>query len=254
MATLGNTYINLADAFKSTIDGKQAAALIDVLVQQNAILDDAIAIECNMGTFHRHMIRTGLPSVAWGALYKGTPQSKSIRQQVDDTTGFLEGLSSVDKRLLKITPNAGALRMQEASGFLEAMNQEVSTGIFYHSTAASPEKFKGLNARYGVLNGSGPGNQIIDAGGVGADNTSIWFVTWGEQFTTLLYPFTPCQHPSRVAYPGLGIPTASPAALIFSFHSFFSRNQSPFVVVHTFVIVTCASNFIRTSARLPFTM
>jgi len=189
MATLGNSYLNLIDMMKATADGKTAAVLIEVLKQQNAILDDAIAIECNMGTFHRHVIRTGLPTVAWGALYQGIPQSKSNRQQVDDTTGFLEGLSAVDVRLLKLQPSLeGQVRMQEANGFLEAMNQEMATGLFYHSTAASPEKFKGLNARYGVLAGSGPGNQIVDGGGTGSDNTSIWFVTWGEGYTTLLYP------------------------------------------------------------------
>lgn len=188
MATLGSSYLNLIDMYKASADGKTAAALIEVLKQQNAILDDAVAIEANMGTFHRHVIRNALPTVQWGALYQGIPQSKSGRQQVDDTTGFLEGLSSVDTRLLDITPNEGAIRMQEANGFLEAMNQEVATGIFYHSTAASPEKFKGLNARYGVLAGSGAGNQIVDGLGSGSDNTSIWFVTWGEGYTTLLYP------------------------------------------------------------------
>lgn len=188
MATLGSSYLNLVDTIRASPDGKQIAALIEVLNQQNAILDDAVAVECNMGRKHIHVIRTGLPSVAWGALYQGVAQSKSNRQQVEDTTGFLEGLSSVDVRLLALTPNEGAVRMQEAAGFLEAMNQEVSTGIFYHSTAASPEKFQGLNARYGALAGSGPGNQIVDAGGTGSDNTSIWFITWGEGFTVLLYP------------------------------------------------------------------
>jgi hypothetical protein len=188
MATLGSSYLNLIDTIKATTDGKQVAALIEVLMQSNPILADAVAVECNMGREHIHAIRTGLPSVAWGALYKGVPQSKSIRQQVKDTTGFLEGMSGVDTRLLEITPNEGAIRLQEANGFLEAMNQEVATGIFYHSTAATPEKFKGLNARYGALGGSGPGNQIVDGLGSGADNTSIWFVTWGEPYTMLLYP------------------------------------------------------------------
>ena len=44
---------------------------------------------------------TGLPSVTWGQLYAGIAQSKSTTQQVDDTTGFLEALSSIDKRLLE---------------------------------------------------------------------------------------------------------------------------------------------------------
>lgn len=188
MATLSSGYLNIIDMLKGTIDGKEAATLIEILMQQNAILDDATTMEANMGTFHRHAIRTGLPTVTWGALYQGIPQSKSQRQTVDDTTGFVEGLSGVDERLLEISPNPGAVRLQEANGFLEAMNQEVATGIFYHSTAASPEKFKGLVARYNTLGGGGAGNQIIDGGGTGADNTSIWFVTWGEGFTNLIHP------------------------------------------------------------------
>lgn len=188
MATLGSTYLSLIDVMKRTEDGKQIAAVIELLKQSNPILDDAIAIECNMGTQHRHTIRTGLPSVSWGMLYKGVAQSKSTTQQVDDTTGFVEAMSSVDTRLLDLSPNKGALRLSEATSFLEAMNQEMGTGIFYHDTATTPEKFKGLSARYGTKGGGGAGNQIIDAGGTGSDNTSLWIVTWGEQYTHLLYP------------------------------------------------------------------
>lgn len=188
MATIGNTYLNLIDMMKATEDGKQIATVIELLNLTNPILDDAIAVECNMGTFHRHTIRTNLPSVSWGELYKGTPQSKSGKQQVDDTTGFLEALSTVDTRLLDISPNAAGVRLQEAKGFLEAMNQEMASSIFYSSTATTPEKIHGLSVRYGVKGGAGAGNQIVDAGGVGTDNSSIWFVTWGEDTTMLLYP------------------------------------------------------------------
>lgn len=188
MATLGNTYLNLIDMMKSTEDGKTIASVVELLNLTNPILDDAIALQCNMGTFHRHTIRTGLPSVSWGAIYKGIPQSKSSKQSVDDTTGFIEAMSTVDKRLLDISPNAAAVRLSEAKSFLEAMNQEMATGMFYHSTATTPEKFLGLSARYGSLGGYGAGNQIVDAGGSGSDNTSIWFVTWGEDTTHLLYP------------------------------------------------------------------
>lgn len=193
MATLGSNYLTLIDLYKRR-EGEDAkiAAVIELLKQQNPILDDAIALECNMGTIHRHTVRTGLPSVSWGMLYKGTPQSKSKTQQVDDTTGFLEALSTIDTRLLALSQNEGALRLSEATSFLEAMNQEMATGIFYHDTAATPEKFKGLSARYSVYangaNNQGAENQVIHGGGSSADNTSIWFVTWGEQYTHLLYP------------------------------------------------------------------
>lgn len=193
MATLGSNYLTLIDLYKRREgEDQQIASVIELLKQQNPILDDAIAMECNMGTIHRHTIRTGLPSVSWGMLYKGTPQSKSTTQQVDDTTGFLEAMAAVDTRLLQLSANEGALRLSEATSFLEAMNQEMATGIFYHDTATSPEKFKGLAARYNVYasgaNNQGAENQVIHGGGAGSDNTSIWFVTWGEQYTSLLYP------------------------------------------------------------------
>lgn len=185
MATLTSTYLNLIDVHKSD---NNIGPVIEVLKQQNPILDDAVAMECNQGAIHRHAIRTGLPSPAWGRLYQGIPQSKSSIQQVDDTTGFLEARSGVDTRLLKLTKNPGAMRLGEAMSHMEAMNQEMATGLFYHDTATTPEKFKGFASRYGSIGGSGAGNQIVDAGGSGSDNTSIWFITWGDHASHLLYP------------------------------------------------------------------
>lgn len=186
MATLSSTYLNLIDTFRQS--DPSIGAVAEVLKQQNPILDDAVAMPCNMGAVHRHAIRTGLPTPAWGRLYQGIPQSKSTVQQVDDTTGFLEARSGIDTRLTKLSSNVPALRLSEASAHIEAMNQEMARGLFYHDTATTPEKFKGLGARYGVKGGAGAGNQIVDAGGSGSDNTSIWFVTWGDHATHLLYP------------------------------------------------------------------
>lgn len=109
-------------------------------------------------------------------------------QQVDDTTGFLETSSQIDTRLLKLAPDPAKARLVDSAPYLEAMNQEMATGIFYHDTATTPEKFKGLAARYGAIGGPGAGNQVINGGGSGSDNTSIWFVTWGDHATSLLYP------------------------------------------------------------------
>jgi hypothetical protein len=186
MATLSSTYLNLIDILKQ--NDPRTGEIIEVLKQQNPILDDAVAMECNMGATHRHTIRTGLPTPAWGRLYQGIPQSKSTVQQVDDTTGFLEARSGVDTRALKMSKNPAALRLGEAMSHLEAMNQEMATGMFYHDTATTPEKFKGLAARFNTIGGGGAGNQIIDAGGTGSDNTSIWMVTWGDHACHLLYP------------------------------------------------------------------
>jgi hypothetical protein len=156
-------------------------------MEMNPILEDAIAVECNKGSTHLHTVRTGLPSVTWGRLYQGTPNSKGRTAQVEDTTGFVEGLSTIDKRLLDLSTNEGAVRLSEARAYLESMSQEVASKIFYGDTASDPEEFMGLAPRFNDLSAAN-GNQIIDAGGTGSDNTSIWFVTWGDNQCNLLYP------------------------------------------------------------------
>lgn len=187
MATLGNSFIDLIDIYKLQ-DGKgDFVAVIEMLMEMNPVLEDAIAVECNKGTTHLHTVRSGLPSVTWGKLYQGIPNSKGRTAQVEDTTGFVEGLSTVDKRLLDLSTNEGAVRLSEAQSFLEAMSNEVASKIFYGDTASDPEEFMGLAPRFNDKSAAN-GGQIIDAGGTDSDNTSIWFVTWGDNQCNLLYP------------------------------------------------------------------
>lgn len=187
MATLGQSFVDLIDVYKQQDGMGQFVEVIEMLMEMTPILEDALAVECNKGTTHLHTVRSGLPSVAWGKLYKGIPNSKGKTAQVEDTTGFVEGLSTVDERLLKLSGNEGAVRLSEAQAFLEAMAQEVGSKTFYADSAADPEEFMGLAPRFNDLSAPN-GNQIIDAGGTGSDNTSIWFVTWGDNQCQLLYP------------------------------------------------------------------
>ena len=187
MAVLGSTYLGLIDLMRT--EGADAnAEVVEVLSRLSPVAANAITLECNDGTQHKHSIRAGLPSVTWGRLYQGIPQSKSGRTQGIDTTGFVEGLSTVDTRLLDIAKNPAAVRDQEARAFQESMAQEMETGFFYHDVVTTPEKFKGLAARYNSLTGSVISRQVVSAGGAGSDNASIWFVGWGENSTALLHP------------------------------------------------------------------
>lgn len=187
MGIIANKFVDLIDVYKSQDGNGQFIEVIEMLTEMNPILDDAMAVECNKGTTHLHTVRTGLPPITWGKLYKGIPQGKSDKAQVEDTTGFAEGLSTIDERLLKLSTNEGATRLSEAKGYLQAMSNEMGSKIFYGNTASDPEEFMGLAPRFNSLSAPN-GNQIINAGGVGSDNTSIWFVSWGEEQCQLLYP------------------------------------------------------------------
>ncbi len=187
MATLGSTMVDLIDVYKQQDGHGNFVPVIEMLMEMNPILEDAIAVECNKGTTHMHTVRAGLPSVAWGRLYQGIPNSKGRNTQVEDTTGFVEGLSTIDSRLLDLSTNEGAVRLSEATAYLEAMSQEVATKMFYGNTASDPEQFMGLSPRFSSLSAAN-GKQIIDAGGTGSDNTSIWIVTHGDNQCQVLYP------------------------------------------------------------------
>lgn len=187
MATLGASFVDLIDIYKQQDGSGNYVPVIEMLTEMNPMLEDAIAVECNKGTTHLHTVRSGLPQVTWGMLYKGIPNGKGKTSQVEDTTGFVEGLSTVDCRLLDLSTNRGAVRLSEASSYLEAMAQETATKLIYGNSASDPEEFMGLAPRFNDTSAAN-GNQIVLAGGVGADNTSIWFVTWGDNQCHLLYP------------------------------------------------------------------
>lgn len=188
MATIGTDTLTLTDWAKRLDPDGQVADIVELLSQTNEILQDMQWKEGNLPTGHRTTVRVGLPSVAWRLLNYGVPPSKSVTMQVDDSCGMLESFSEVDKDLAMLNGNTAAFRLSEARSFLEAMNLEQATTLFYGNTSVTPSKFLGLAPRYSLLS-AGNGGNIIDAGGTdAADNTSIWLVCWGDQTVHGIFP------------------------------------------------------------------
>lgn len=189
MALLNNSYPTLLDLALMP-ENKDAADVINLLAAQNPVLEDAPAYECNKGLVHETTVKTGLPTVTWGRLYKGIPAGKGNMQTVKDTTGFVNSAAEVDERLVDIYEKAedkASCRMEMAADHLEAMAQEAATAIFYHDSSVDPEKPMGLSPRFNSLSAEN-GKQIINGGGAGNDNTSIWLITWDKRSCHLIYP------------------------------------------------------------------
>lgn len=171
-------------------ENSEVKDIIDLMAQFNPIMQDALALPCNKGTYHLTTVRTGLPTPAWGALYQGVPSTKGTRQQVKDTTGFLESASEVDTRLVDDVEGSmekASIRFEEAQGHLEALAQEAASAVFYHDSNVDPKKPMGLSPRFNDLSAENA-SQIIDGGGTGSDNTSIWMITWDRKASHLIYP------------------------------------------------------------------
>ena len=190
MATIGNSAVTLLDVARRTVD-KRIAKLIEVLHDTNEILQDIMWMSCNDGDSHVVSIRTGLPSVAWKRFNYGVAQSKSQSQTVKEATGLLRAYSKVDKDLAEKNGNAAEFRASEDVAFLEAMNQELATTLFYGNVNVTPEKFNGFSMRYvdpDATDRTKIGYNMVDGGGTGSNNSSIWLVAWGDQTCFGLYP------------------------------------------------------------------
>jgi hypothetical protein len=70
------------------------------------------------------------------------------------------------------------------------MNQQIAAAVFYSSERATPAQFTGLAAYYpSVSTGTAASAaNVIDAGGTGSNNTSMWIVTWGPNTVTGFFP------------------------------------------------------------------
>ena len=147
MPTIGANVLTLADFAKRVDPDGKVPSIVELLSQSNEILQDMLWMEGNLPTGHRTTVRTGLPTVAWRLLNQGVQPSKSTTAQVDEQCGMLEAWSEVDKDLAMLNGNTAAFRLSEAQAFIEAMNQEMASTLFYGNAGLAAEEFTGLSIR-----------------------------------------------------------------------------------------------------------
>lgn len=187
MTVLATQLHTLVDVATRTDPQGNTARIAELLTQSNGLLADMNWKEGNLTTGERTVVRTGLPSVAFRQMNAGVPKSKSQVAAVDEGAAELVGESQVDRNLAILSGNPGQYRLSESGPFFESMNQVMAQTVFYGNARANPKEFTGLAVRYGSKTGfTGP--QIIDAGGTGNTNRSIWLVIWGENTVTGIYP------------------------------------------------------------------
>ena len=186
MATIGTNFLTMAD-WALRHENERVAVIVELMSQYNAVLDDMITTEGNMTAGHKTTVRRGIPKGTWSRLYKGIPLTKSRTAQIVDTAGTLEAESQVDRRLVRLNNNSSEFRLSESVAHIQGMSQQIGSHIFYGSEASDPESFTGLAPRYSSLSAENGGN-IVNAGGVGTDNTSMWVVTWGPQTCHCFFP------------------------------------------------------------------
>jgi hypothetical protein len=167
-------------------DGK-VLVVAELLNQSNELIQYMNFIEGNLPTGHKASVRVGLPVVTYRQFYKGVAVSKSGRATIEDVCAMLEGRNEIDKDLAELNGYAPAFRASEALAFVESMRETFAQGVMYGDTSVNKDGILGLTPRYNSLSAISGAN-VIDAGGTGVDNTSVWLVVWGANTVTGIYP------------------------------------------------------------------
>ncbi|HXT79049.1 MAG TPA: hypothetical protein VN702_05755 [Acetobacteraceae bacterium] len=180
---------SLLDLASRTVMGKQAY-IAEMLSQSIALYDDLPMVESNEVGGHEFVFRTSIPAGAWRQYNQGVPYSKSTTAKSRVGVGSLEDYSQVDRLLAEDSGDIGRFRENEDVAFLEGMGQTLEQTAFYGNTVVTPAEFMGLSAFYNTVNTATAQNaqNVIDGGGVGNSNASMWLLGLGERQIYGIFP------------------------------------------------------------------
>ena len=185
---MANQLPNLLDwARRSNPDGS-AADVNELLSQCNDVMKDIIWTEGNLPNGNQETVRVGLPIPQYRMANQGNFSSKSLTMQWQDRFGELTDYSIVDKSVAEIGDDERVHRMIEDQAHIEGFSQKVASDLFYANEDVNPASFTGLAPRYGALTAYLSGRNVVDGGGTGSSNSSVWLVGWGNRSVKAIFP------------------------------------------------------------------
>ncbi len=183
-------YPNLVDwALRVDPDGA-IAEIAEMLSQCNEMMKDAIHKPGNLPLGHKTTVRTGLPQGIWRGANQFAYASKSTTAQVEFGIGELVDYMIVDLSVARLYDDLQAFLLSESMAHVEGLSQQVQTALIYSSEAANPQQFTGFAPIYNTVNTANSQNayNVLDAGGTGSSNTSLWLVGWGDRTAYCIHP------------------------------------------------------------------
>ncbi len=188
MAT--GSWLSLVDLTSRLDPEGKPAYIAEMLSQANDVFDDLPWVEGNEVGGHTFVFRTSIPAGAWRQYNMGVPYAKSTTAKSRVGVGSLEDYSQVDRLLAEDSGDVDRFREQEDVAFLEGMGQTMAQTFFYGNTVTTPAQFMGLSPFYNTAATANAQNaaNVIDCGGTGSSNASLWLVCWGERTIFAVYP------------------------------------------------------------------
>lgn len=162
---------------------KNAADIINLMRQQNALFDVLQFKECNQpGGMERVPFEGDLPEGSWRILNRGTVSTKGRFREASFTCAGLESFCKIDEKIIQV---CGSLYgNSQCVTHLSAMSNKIAETFFYGNENAKPESFTGLSTYYPEVDNK----QVFSACGSGDSLTSIWFCSFGPRSLYGIYP------------------------------------------------------------------
>lgn len=185
-----NVLPNLVDWARMANPDGTIADIAWMLAQSNDVLKDMIWQEGNMPLGHKITANVGLPQGTWRGNNQGVASTKPVNAQYQFSIGELVGYSMVDKSEAVLNGEVGKFRWNQDQAHIEGMSQQVASAIFYSNEAVNPQQFTGFSPYYNTVTAANAqsAENVIDGGGVGNSNLSIWLVGWGDNTTYGIFP------------------------------------------------------------------
>ncbi|MDR2209359.1 MAG: hypothetical protein LBE22_10375 [Azoarcus sp.] len=189
MATVGGYFTDISD-IKDQDGYKRVRPFVNLMAGLSGFVATAYWTQATNGDKHETDMQVSMPEPMFRRLYQGVPPTKGRTQRITDTCAILADRWEIDvQALLRLERDAQVhKRFKSGVNHIEGMVQTLESGFWYGNTEGAPEQFKGLTPRFNNLGTDPWGSQIIDCGGTGNENTSIWFVTQGENQAGCFYP------------------------------------------------------------------
>lgn len=185
-----NILPNLVDWARSMDPDGAVADIAELLSQCNEILKDMIMREGNLPLGHKVSVRAGLPQGVWRGLNQGVPSSKPLQAQYQFSIGELVDYSLVDKSEAVLNGNVDAFRYSQDMAHIEGLSQQISQALMYSNETTNPQQFTGFAPQYNTVSTANAKNavNVLDGGGTGSANLSIWLIGWGDETTFTIFP------------------------------------------------------------------
>ena len=190
MAVLGSSRATLLDVARILDPKGQIDKVANLLQEYNDILDDIPFMEGNLATGHQMTKQTSKPTPYFRLLNEGIVPQKATTGQYTEACAIMENRNQIDINVARLNGNTKAFRMSQDKPMIEAFSDTLADTLIYGDSSTDEEQFNGLATRYFEL-GTTAGtvaNQVINAGGTGSGNTSIWLVCWGADKVFGIYP------------------------------------------------------------------